>query len=123
MAKRSDEQLYNLPETSAASRGARHKLDALLREAHSLRDAEKRLKQVREEIREIIQQQDLVSEDGTLGVRHGEMCCVVRYQQGRRTLDRELLVENGVTPAQIEGSFKEGAPFYVCEFHTIGEGE
>lgn len=120
MAKRSDEQLYQLPETSAASRGAKHKLDALLREAHSLKGMEKRLKEVKDEIKDLVQQQGLVAEDGSIGARLGELCCIVRYSPGRRTLDRELLVENGVTPQQIEQSFKEGSGFYTCELPSIG---
>jgi len=123
MPKRNDETLYSLPETSAASKGARHKIDALLREAHSLRHVEKRLKEVKSELIELLQAQELVTEDGKLGVRHGELCCMARFQGGRRSLDREMLIENGVTPAQIEGSMKQGPDYWVLELAAIGESE
>lgn len=118
---RSDQTLYNLPETKAASKGARVRLDALLREAHSLRQLEKRLKEVKAEILEIIQQQDLADEDGHLGCRLGELCAVGSFNKGRRTLDRTLLIENGVTPGQIEASMKQGADFWKLELQVIGE--
>lgn len=118
--KRSDDQLLNLPETSAASRGVRHKLDTLLREAHSLKGVEKRLKEIKTEIVDLVQQHGLVADDGTIGTRVGDLCCVVGYRAGRRSLDRELLVENGVSPAQIEMSFKEGEGYWVCELPSIG---
>lgn len=122
MAKRSDDQLYNLPETSSASKGVKHKLDTLLREAHSLKGVEKRLKEIKAEMIDLVQQHGLVSEaDGTIGTRIGDLCCVVRYSSGRKSLDRELLVENGVTPGQIAASMKEGNGFWACELPKIGE--
>jgi hypothetical protein len=100
----------------------KHKLDTLLREAHSLRQVEKRLKEVKSEIIELLQsQENLQTEDGKLGCRAGELCCMARFQSGRRSLDREMLVENGVTPAQIESSFKTGPDFWVLELAAIGE--
>lgn len=118
---RSDETLYNLPETKAASKGARVRLDALLREAHSLRQVEKRLKEVKAEILELMQQQDLLDEDGRLGCRLGDLCAVGTFTKGRRSLDRVLLIENGVSPEQLEASMKEGAPYWRVELQQIGE--
>ncbi len=123
MAKRSDEILLNLPETKAASKGVKHKLDTLLREAHSLRQVEKRLKEVKTEIIELLQQQDLVTDDGKLGCRAGDLCAIARFQKGRATFSRELAVENGITPEQIEASFKQGSDFWVLELAALGEGE
>ena len=123
MAKRSDEALLALPETKAASKGVKHKLDTLLREAHSLRQVEKRLKEVKTEIIELLQQQDLVTDDGKLGCRMGDLCAIARFQKGRATFSRELAVENGITPEQIEASFKQGSDFWVLELAALGEGE
>ncbi len=122
MAKRSEEVLYNLPETKAASKGVKHKLDTLLREAHSLRQVEKRLKEVKSEIIEILQTQDsLTTDDGKLGCRAGELCAIARFQQGKRSFNREMAVEAGVTPEQIEASMKQGADFWMLELAAIGQ--
>lgn len=120
MPKRTDDVLYSLPETSAASRGAKIKLDALIREAHSLRGLEKRKKEVSAEIVELIQAQGL-GDGERLGCRSGNLCAVIRYQSGRRSLDKELLIENGVTPRQIEASMKEGTGYWICDLNAIGE--
>ncbi len=120
---RSDETLLALPETKAASKGVKHKLDTLLREAHSLRQVEKRLKEVKTEIIELLQQQDLVTDDGKLGCRAGDLCAIARFQKGRATFSRELAVENGITPEQIEASFKQGSDFWVLELAALGESD
>ena len=115
MAKRSNESLYEFSETkSLGDKSKTNRLNALLREAHSLRDAIERLKKVKEEIVELAQ--------GYEGLRFGKLCVCVRWQDGRRTLNRELLVENGVTPQQIELSMKQGEGGWVCELPQI-EGE
>lgn len=85
----------------------------LLTEAHSLREAEGRLKLIKARLTEIIR------EEGWDGIRSGRFCCMPRYQAGRKTLDRTLLVENGVTPEQIEASFKVGGPITVVELPEI----
>ena len=122
MAKRSDDQLYTLPETSAASKAAKFKLDALLKEAHTIRHFEKRLKEIKTEISEIIQAQGLAA-DGMLGVRSGQYCAIVRYQNGKRSLSKELLVENGVSPAVIAASEKQGDGYWLVELPEIGAGD
>lgn len=119
MAKRSDETLFALPETNSVSRGVKVRLDALLREAHSLRAVEKRLKEVKLELQELIQTNGLANED-TIGVRSGQLCCIVRFNPGRKTLDKSLLIDNGVSPEQIEASTREGEPYVVCELAEIG---
>lgn len=119
MAKRNDEQLYLLPETKAASKAAKLKLDNLLREAHSIKGFEKRLKEIKTEISEIIQAQGLAA-DGMLGVRSGDKCAIVRWQGGRKSLSKELLIENGVSPAQIEASEKQGEGYWIVELPEIG---
>jgi hypothetical protein len=118
---RSDETLMQLPETKAASKGVKHKLDTLLREAHSLRQVEKRLKEVKSEIIELLQQQDLSTDDGKLGCRAGELCCIARFQRGRASFNRELAVEAGITPEQIESSMKQGPDYWVLELVSLGE--
>lgn len=117
MAKRSDEKLYELPdptEVLGASQPA-NRVKALLLEAYGLRDAANRMTAIKAELKEALA--------GSSGVRHGNQCCIVRFQNGKKTLKVDLLIENGVTPEQINASMKESEPYYVCELPVIGEGE
>jgi len=118
MAKRSDHTLLTLPNVDDLAADKRNKLTALLREAHSLKQAEERLKAVKKEIVEMVQQEGLASE-GNMGVRSGDLCSIVRWQGGRKMLDKALLVEAGVTAAQIEAGTKEGEGFWMCELPVI----
>jgi hypothetical protein len=118
MAKRSSDLLYTLPDVDTLAADKKNKLSALLREAHSLKEAEARLKAVRAEIVEMVQAEGLAAE-GHLGARSGNLCCVVRWQQGRKTLDRALLVDAGVTPAQLDMGTKEGQGYWMCELATL----
>lgn len=114
MAKRSNETLDLIPSLDDfAEKATRTELQKLLFEAHSLKEAEKRLKEVKARISE------LVLEEGLSGVRDRNLCAIVRWSAGRKSLDRELLIEHGVTPEQIMSSYKEGASFKVCELEEI----
>lgn len=136
MAKRSSESLLELPDVTDLppsfvsadllneGKTGKHypktisildEATALLKEAHFLREAEGRLKLIKARLTEIIR------EEGWDGMRSGRFCCMSRYQAGRKTLDRALLVENGVTPEQIEASFKVGDPITVVELPEIVE--
>jgi hypothetical protein len=118
MAKRSDEQLYTLPEIlhSDFEMQQKDEICRLLREAHEqklLADAaDKRLKKAKARLTELLQ--------GTPGARSGEFCCIIGWQGGRETLDRTLLVENGVTPEQIKKSMKKGDGSWRVELPRIG---
>lgn len=130
MAKRSDEALYELPEVKLPKKVPQLTLVSpagldsmpiavLLAEAHALREAEKRLREVKEKIREAIHAQGYADPTGRLGVRAGTSCALVRWSEGRASLSKELLVENGVSPAQIEASTKRGEGFWVLELPEI----
>jgi|WetSurMetagenome_2_1015567.scaffolds.fasta_scaffold01696_13 hypothetical protein len=113
MGKRADDSLYELPGVDVlSSANDRTELAALLREAHSLKDAEVRLKDVKKRIVELAQ--------GLPGVRDGDLCTIVRWQDGRSTLKAELLVEAGVTPEQIRAGMTKGAGSWICELPRIG---
>ncbi len=120
MAKRSDESLYMLPETSEASKRDKTRLDALLKEAHSLKGLEARLKEVKTEIVELIQSAGLAA-DGKLGCRSGNQCAIVRWQNGRESLKRELLIDAGVTIEQLAAATTTGKGGWVCELPEIGK--
>lgn len=121
MGKRSNESLEVLPETGdlpdlkissdlyGTRMTVRQEAQKLLAEAHQLREAEGRLKSIKARLAEIIR------EEGLDGLRHGMLCCIPRYQAGRRSLDRGLLIDNGVTPEQIEMSMRQGEPITVVE--------
>jgi hypothetical protein len=129
MAKRSNETLESLPELSEVIPDTRivselydgirmtkqDETRRLLAEAHLLRESEKRLKLVKAKLAENIR------EEGYEAVRDGIFCCVLRYQDGKESLDRSLLVENGVTPEQIMMSMKRGNPFTVVELSEMSE--
>ncbi len=130
MAKRSDESLYSLPEVKLPKKVPQLTLissvnvesmamAALLLEAHALRDAERRFKEVKERIREQIHEHGYADAEQHLGVRAGNACALVRWSEGRRSISRELLIENGVSPGQIEASTKQGEGFWVTELPEI----
>lgn len=116
MPKHSSETLSALPELKP-SKAAHKSLIAKLNEAHGMKatadKCEARLKELKEEIQTLQQQLDLPS------FRAGRFCCITTQTAGRRTLDRTLLVDNGVDPDIIEASYKEGAPSQRTEFPVI----
>jgi len=114
MAKRNSDTLLELPDI----RKDDPKLAALLREAHSLRDAERRLKEVRKEIGEICSN-SAYSGGGKLGFRAGPFAAIIRWQDGRKTFSRELAVEHGVPPDILDLCFKQGEGGWVVELDTI----
>jgi|SRR5579859_3191133 len=123
MGKRNDDSLYSLPEAKDCSPFTKAELSALIREAHSLREADKRLEEVKKRIADIIREEGLVSEEGVFGARVGNLCCIVSEMPGRKTFNRELAIEAGIMPAQIEASMKQGAPSVRCELPEIGSGD
>lgn len=116
MAKRSSDSLVQLQTVSdlfGDDAVQANQVAILLKEATSLRGAEKRLKEIKVLLKEAL--------SGAPGVRQGNQCCIVRFQAGKASLKPALLVENGVTPEQIEASTTRGEGYYVCELPFIGE--
>lgn len=56
------------------------------------------------------------------GLRHMQWCFVARQAAGRRTLDKMLLIENGVDPEVIEQSMKTGEPYVTRTFKDLSRG-
>ena len=120
MAKRSDEKLFNILEVAQCPRSIQPELRQLVQEGASLRAAVDRLKEIKDRIAQIvIEEYGLANDDGVYGVRDGPHCVLVRQQQGRETLSKELLIENGVTPEQISASLKRGNGFNLVEFSEM----
>jgi hypothetical protein len=106
MAKISDDTLLSWEELTTAD-----EIGYLIHEAHQLRNCESRLKQAKSRLCELAQGRE---------IRVGNNCCRVLWHDGKRTLDRELLVENGVTPKQIADSMKQGEGGWSCELPVVG---
>lgn len=121
MAKRSDEKLFKFIEVSKAPAICQTELRALVREGHSLKGLLDRLNEIKKRIAEIVvEEQGLFNADtGFYGVRDGPHVVIIRESAGRSTLDKELLIEAGVTPAQLAAGTKTGKPFNVVEFEAI----
>lgn len=120
MPKRSDETLFNIVEVSECLPSSQSELRELVREGAFLTTQVKRLDEVKKRLAQIIiEEQGIISDDGKYGVRDGPHCVVVRQQSGRETINRELLIENGVTPDQIKASMKVGKGFNVVEFNEM----
>lgn len=118
MAKRSTENLSQLPlpgdvfdMTDPDERKKAHRTQTLLTEATGLLGAEARLKEIKDELKELL--------NGTNGTRYQNQCCIVRFQSGRKVLKPALLIENGVSADQITQSTVEGEGYWVCELPVI----
>lgn len=73
--------------------------------AELISNANDRRKEIKAELAPILQEHDLP------GLRHGQMALYFGGEKTKWSLDRKLLLENGVTPQQIQDSMKESKPF------------
>lgn len=114
MARRSDESLMQLPELDELekSKKVRERIKQLRLEAEELQQGVKRLAEIRKELVELTQKYGQV--------RIGDFCIFCTWTDGRQTLSKELLIENGVTPNQIKQSMKRGDGNWKLELPTIG---
>lgn len=118
--QRSRETLESLPEVKQASPLAVTELIDLLHQAHALRAAEKRLKEIKPRIAQLILENGLSNGNGVNGVRDGTIGAIVSNRRGKRYLDRTLLVEAGVTPNQLEAGTATGKESSAVELFEIG---
>lgn len=87
-------------------------LDQVVTEMAKLADREDDLKQELERLQ---------AASGRPGFRYGWLCFVAQSVAGRKTLDKMLLLENGVSAKTIESSYKEGKPGTRCTFKRLPE--
>lgn len=117
MAKRSDEALYAYPELSdvlAKNKLKQAKITKLLKRAAEIKPLLTELKDIKAELIELGQD---IGE-----ARIDKYCFRITWSNGRKTLDKGLLVENGVTPAQIQNSYRtSGDGNWKLELDIIGE--
>lgn len=91
----------------------------LLEELESVQEtkdlAEKREKELKQELEQI------QTKAGVAGLRYGNLCFVARQMEGRETLDRGKLIENGVSPKVIAKSIVKGEPYVTRTFKVLDE--
>lgn len=53
------------------------------------------------------------------GFRNGNLAFIGSYVKGRRSLSKDALLENGVTPEQIKNSYREGEASWRRELKNL----
>lgn len=117
---RSDDTLTALPDYATAKKLPQLKrVGQLLVEGHQLRrtmaEADERLKEIKAELSQIQLANDLP------GVRYGEMCFIAVEREGKRSLSKEALIDNGVDLDVIEASMRQGNSYVETRLEVIGE--
>lgn len=117
---RSNEKLELLPDYGQIKKApGRAKVIQLLQEGHQLRkvmsEADERLKEIKAELAQIQMMNDLP------GLRYNEFCFIAVEREGKSTLNKELLIDQGVDPAVIFAAMKKGNSYIQTELCMIGE--
>lgn len=108
-----------LPEMSELSKASQLRAANLLIELELVTGMESEAKIRGDEIKNLLEH--IQQEEDVKGFRAGNLCFFSREVAGRRTLDRFLLIENGVTPDIIEASMKTGAGYMERRFKNLDE--
>jgi hypothetical protein len=107
----------SLPLVSVLDKGTMEAAKKLLTEAQELKarmDKEsERLGEIKEALVGICSAFELA------GLRWGQIGLVYNGLSSKRTLDKGLLLENGVTADQIKASYKEGKPYVNARFIKV----
>ena len=108
----------NLPLTSALpDQSLMDLVNEMLTEAKALKlavdGAEGRLEEIKTDLAALIEPLALP------GVRYGDFCFEFNGYKTRRTLSAESLLENGVTKAQIDASYKTSKPYLDVRFAKV----
>ena len=110
----------NLPDiTEELKAPDRRRTAPLLEELAELTDCMKRDSERIEQLKGLLE--SIQTKYGLSGLRFGNLAFRTLEVAGRRTLDKTLLVQNGVDPETIEASMKESAPSVRREFRRIEE--
>jgi hypothetical protein len=97
----------------------RQRVVALLEQLDQISSQLEELEQEDEKLKNELEQ--LQCATGRSGFRYGLLCFISQKTKGRRTLDKMMLMENGVPAATIEQSYKEGAPSTRRYFKRLPE--
>lgn len=109
-----------LPDLLELDREIRRKAAPLLEQLHAVIEIIEAYSQEAEQLKTALT--DIQEQAGVKGLRYGPLCFVSRVVPGRRTLDRNLLIENGVSPKVIEKSMKQGEESKRREFKNLEKG-
>lgn len=107
----------DLPLVSILDKKSMKKAQGMLEELQALVESQKAAKEREDEIK--LELEEMQNKAGAAGLRYGGLCYVAKEVAGRRTLDKGLLIENGVGPEVIEASMKQGAGFVTRTFKVI----
>lgn len=118
---RSAETLTNLPDYAVLKKApSKAKAIQLITEGHQLKnvihEADERLKEIKSELSQIQLMNDLP------GLRYNQFCFMAVEREGRPSLDKAMLIDNGVDPAVIAASTRRGAPYIEQRLELIGDG-
>lgn len=120
MASPQDQSVFtNLPDvTTAKLKTADRKTStALLEELDGLSELSKTTDERITEIKDLLA--GIQDRNHLAGLRFGNFAFRTLEVAGRKTLDKALLVQNGVDPETIEASMKEGKPSMRREFKRL----
>lgn len=113
------EALPDYAELKGAKAPSKAKVTQLLLEGHQLRtvlqEAEERLKEIKSELSTI----QLLNE--LPGLRYNQYCFMAVERNGRASLSKEKLIDNGVPPEVIAASMTQGSSFVEMRLEMIGE--
>lgn len=116
MAKASEKTFLGIDSVEKVKNGQKQVMD-LLQEAEEL-SVEIASKAVRlEDIKTILL--NVQNENEMNGIRHNNFAYVASFQDGKRTLNKEMLIENGCDPDIISNSYKTGDGFWKREFKSV----
>ncbi len=115
----SDIEYTKLPLVTDLDTETRQRVTALLESLDQLITEKRKLLDKEDDLKNELS--SLQKSKGKSGFRHGSLCFVAQSVAGRKTLDKELLLENGCSAAVIAMSYKTGAPSTRCTFKRLTE--
>lgn len=120
MSTKVDGKFISLPTIdSIKKKSDRQQVQDLLEEGHLLKSEietkSARLDEIKDELLGL-------QEDNQMpGFRNGPYCFSATFQEGRRQLSKEMLIENGVGPDIIQSSYRVGEGFWKKELKKLEE--
>lgn len=117
---RSEATLTQLPDYASLKKAPqKQRVTQLLTEGHQLKkvmtEADERLKEIKSELAQIQLANDLP------GLRYNGLCFMAIEREGKRSLSKEMLIDNGVDPETISNSYKAGNSYVESRFEVMEE--
>jgi hypothetical protein len=109
----------DLPLVSVLPAKQMKKAKLLLEELEAVKGQAKAFKEREEEINGELRQ--LQSDAKLPGLRFGTLAFKANEVPGRKTLNVDLLIEEGVEAATIQKCYKTGASYWRCDFKKLEE--